>query len=58
MITEMNNLHELFRQNMTGFLQTDIDGSLDFLMNPITIESLEKYLKTFYMPPLDIDQIS
>jgi hypothetical protein len=43
---------------MTEFLQTDIDGSLDFLLYPITIESLEKYLKTFYTPPLDIGQIS
>jgi hypothetical protein len=54
----MNNVHDLFHQNMTEFLQTDIDGSLDFLLNAITIQSLEKYLKTFYMPPLDIDQIS
>jgi hypothetical protein len=58
MILVMNNVDELFRQNMTEFLQTDIDGSVDFLLNAITIESLEKYLKTFYMPPLDIDQIS
>ncbi len=43
MISKMNNVHELFRQNMTEFLQTDIDGSLYFLLNPITIESLEKY---------------
>jgi hypothetical protein len=43
---------------MTEFLQTDIDGSVDFLLDAITIESLEKCLKTFYMPPLDIDQIS
>jgi hypothetical protein len=43
---------------MIEFLQSDIDGSLDFLLNAITIESLEKYLKTFYTPPLDIDQIS
>jgi hypothetical protein len=57
-ISEMNNVNELFRQNMIEFLQTDIDGSIDFLMNAITIQSLEKYLKTFYMPPLDIDQIS
>jgi hypothetical protein len=54
----MNNVDELFRQNMTEFLLTDTDGSLDFLLNAITIESLEKYLKIFYMPPLDIDQIS
>jgi hypothetical protein len=58
MILEMNNVHELFHQNMTEFLQTDIDGSLDFLLNAITIESLEKYLKTFYTSPLDIEQIS
>jgi hypothetical protein len=58
MISEMNNADDLFRQNMTEFLQTDIDGSLDFWLNAITIQSLEKYLKTFYMPPLDIDQIS
>jgi hypothetical protein len=31
---------------------------LYFSVNAITIQSLEKYLKTFYMPPLDIDQIS
>jgi hypothetical protein len=30
MISEMNNAHELFHQNMTEFLQTDIDGSLYF----------------------------
>ncbi len=34
------------------------NGSVDFLLNAITIQSLEKYLKTFYTPPLDIDQIS
>jgi hypothetical protein len=28
------------------------------LLNAITIESLDKYLNTFYTPPLDIDQIS
>jgi hypothetical protein len=54
----MNNVHELFRQNMTEFLQTEIDGSLDFLLSPITIESLEKYLKTFNKPQLDIEQIT
>jgi hypothetical protein len=43
---------------MTEFLQTDIDGSVHFLLNAITIESLKKYLKIFYMPQLDIDQIS
>ncbi len=30
MLSEMNNVNELFRQNMTEFLQTDIDGSVDF----------------------------
>jgi hypothetical protein len=30
MISEMNNVDDLFRQNMTEFLQTDIDGSVDF----------------------------
>jgi hypothetical protein len=45
-------------KNLTEFLQTDIDGSVDFLLNAITIQSLEKYFKTFYTPPLDIDQIS
>jgi hypothetical protein len=43
---------------MTEFLQTDIDGSVNFSLNAITIQSLEKYLKNFYTPPLDIDQIS
>jgi hypothetical protein len=43
---------------LTEFLQTDIDGSVDFSLNAITIQSLEKYLKTFYTPPLNIDQIS
>jgi hypothetical protein len=57
-ISEMNNVNELFHQKMTEFPQTDIDGSVDFLLNAITIESLDKYLKTFYTPPLDIDQIS
>ncbi len=54
----MNNVNDLFPQNMTEFLQTDIDGSVDFSLNAITIQSLENYLKTFYMPPMDIDQIS
>jgi hypothetical protein len=58
MISEMNNVDDLFHQNMTEFLQTDIDGSVDFLLNAITIQSLQKFLKPFYMPPLDIDQIS
>jgi hypothetical protein len=58
MTSEMNNVDDLFRQNMTEFLQTDIDGSFGFSLNAIAIQSLEKYLKTFYMPPLDIDQIS
>jgi hypothetical protein len=57
-ILEMNNVDDLFRQNMIEFLQTHIDGSVDFLLNAITIQSLEKYSKTFYTPPLDIDQIS
>jgi hypothetical protein len=47
MISEMNNVDELFRQNMTEFLHTDIDGSVEFSLNAITIQSLEKYLKTF-----------
>jgi hypothetical protein len=54
----MNNVEDLFRQNMIEFLQTDIDGSVDFLLNAITIKSLKKSLKTFYTSPLDIDQIS
>ncbi len=58
MISEMNNDNELFHQNMTEFLQTDIDGSLDFLLSAIIIQSLGKFLKTFYMLPLDINQIS
>jgi hypothetical protein len=58
MISKINNVDELFRQNMTEFLQSDIDGSVEFLLNAITIQSLEKYLKTFYTLPLDIDQIS
>jgi hypothetical protein len=58
MISEINNVDELFCQNMTEFLQTDIDGSLDFLLSATTIHSIEKYLKTFYTPPLDIDGIS
>jgi hypothetical protein len=58
MISEMNNIDDLFSQNMTEFLQTDIDGSFDFSLNAIAIQSLEKYLKSFNTPPLDIDQIS
>jgi hypothetical protein len=54
----LDNVDELFRQILTEFLQTDIDGSIKFSLNAITIQSLEKYFKTFYMPPLDIDQIS
>jgi hypothetical protein len=40
-ISEMNNVDDLFHQNMIEFLQTDIDGSVDFLLNAITIQSLE-----------------
>ncbi len=58
MMLEMNNVDELFHQKMTEFLQSDIDGSVNFLLNAITIQSLEKYLKTLYTTPLDIDQIS
>jgi hypothetical protein len=58
MISEMNNVNELFCQNMTEFLQTDIDEYVYFSLNAIIIESLEKYLKTFYTPPLNIDQIA
>jgi hypothetical protein len=58
MISEMNNVDELFCQHLTEFLQTDIDGSLNFLLSATTIHSLEKYLKTFYTPLLDIDGIS
>ncbi len=58
MISEMNNVDELFRQNMTEFLQTDIDGCLDFSLSVTTIHTIEQYLETFYMPPLDIDRIS
>jgi hypothetical protein len=53
-----DNVDEVFRQNLIEFLQTDIDGSIEFSLNVITIQSLEKYLKTFYTPPLNIDQIS
>ncbi len=55
MISEKNNVDELFCQNMTEFLQTDIDGSLDFSLSATTIHSIEKYLETFYTLPLDID---
>jgi hypothetical protein len=41
MISEMYNVDDLFHQNMTEFLQTDIDGSVDFSLNAITIQSLE-----------------
>jgi hypothetical protein len=58
MISEMNNVDELFCQNMTDFLQTDTDGSLDYLLSATTIQTIEKYLETFYTPPLDIDGIS
>ncbi len=43
----LDNVDELICQNLTEFLQADIDGSVDFLLNPITIQLLEKYLKTF-----------
>ncbi len=44
----LDNVDELFHQNLIEFLQTDIDGSVDFSLNAITIQSLEKYLKTLY----------
>jgi hypothetical protein len=52
----LDNVDEVFHQNLTEFLQTNIDESIDFSLNAITIQSLEKYLKTFYALPLDIDQ--
>jgi hypothetical protein len=58
MISEVNNVDDLFCQNMTEFLQIDINGFLDFLLSAITIQSLEKYMNTFYMPAMDINQIS
>jgi hypothetical protein len=58
MISEKNNVDELFCQNMTEFLQTDIDGSLHFLSSATTIHSIEKYMETLYTPTLDIDGIS
>ncbi len=58
MVSETNNVDVLFCQNMTEFLQTDIDGSLDFLSSATTIHSIEKYLETLHTPPLDIDGIS
>ncbi len=40
MILEMNNVDDLFCQNMTEFLQSDIDGSVDFFVecnhHPVT----------------------
>jgi hypothetical protein len=53
-----DNDNEAFHQNLTEFVQTDINGSIDFSLNAITIQSLEKYLKTFYTLSLNIDQIS
>jgi hypothetical protein len=49
-----------FRQSMIEFLQTDIDRSLvlEFPLNPVITDQLEKYLKTFYTPPLDTIKIS
>jgi hypothetical protein len=58
MISEKRNVDDLFCQNMTEFLQTDIDGPVNFSLNAITIQSYERYLKNFYTPPLDIDRIS
>ncbi len=43
----LDNVDELFCQNLTEYLQTGIDGSIDFSLNAITIQSLEKYMKTF-----------
>ncbi len=54
----LDNVDEVFHQNLTEFFQTNIDGSIDFSLNAITIQSLEKFLKTFYTPQLIIDQIS
>jgi hypothetical protein len=54
----LDNVDKLFWWNSAEFLQTGIDGSIYFSLNAINIQSLEKCLKTFYTPPLDIDQIS
>jgi hypothetical protein len=40
-ISKINNIDELFHQNMTESLQSDIDGSVDFLLNAITIRHLK-----------------
>jgi hypothetical protein len=34
----LDNVNELFCQNLTEFLQTDIDGYVDFSLNAITIQ--------------------
>ncbi len=47
MVSEKNNVDELFCQNMTEFLQTDIDGSLDFLLSATTIHSIENTWRLF-----------
>jgi hypothetical protein len=47
MISKMYNVDELFRQNMTEFLHTDIDGSVNFSLNATTIQSYEKIVEDF-----------
>jgi hypothetical protein len=41
-ISGMNNVDDFFHQHMIEFLQTDIDGSVDFLLNAITCSPLFK----------------
>jgi hypothetical protein len=47
MISEKKNVNELFCQNMTEFLQTDIDRSLDFSSSATTIHSIENTWRLF-----------
>jgi hypothetical protein len=42
---------------MIEFLQTDFDESIELSLNPVITDQLEKYLKRFYTPPLDIENI-
>ena len=57
-LTWNKSLNESFRENIIGFLQTDIEGCLSSSLFPSVIADLEDYLKQFHIASLNIKQKS
>ncbi len=57
-LTWNKSLNESFRENIIGFLQTDIEGCLSSSLFLSVIADLEDYLKQFHIASLNIKQKS